>query len=412
MNTVDEALQDIKAGKMIIVVDDEDRENEGDLIMAAEKVSQESINFMISKGRGLVCVPLEEDRINKLDLPAMVKHNTDTHETAFTISVDHKDTTTGISAAERALTVQELVNLDSKADDFNRPGHIFPLIAKRGGVLRRAGHTEAAIDLARLAGLKPAGVICEIINEDGTMARLPQLEDFAKNHDLKIISIEDLIAYRKKKDKLVNKAAEAVLPTKFGNFTIKVYTTELDDKEHVAIIKGDVKDQEDVLVRVHSECLTGDIFGSLRCDCGEQLATALQMIENEGMGVLLYMRQEGRGIGLINKIKAYNLQDDGLDTVEANVALGFDPDLRDYGIGAQILADLGLSSLQLITNNPKKIIGLEGYGLRVSDRVALEIDPNEKNEFYLQVKKDKMGHLLNIHDHSHDNDHCHEVEDN
>ncbi|MFW5982264.1 MAG: bifunctional 3,4-dihydroxy-2-butanone-4-phosphate synthase/GTP cyclohydrolase II [Halanaerobiaceae bacterium] len=412
MNKIEEALEDIKQGKMIIVVDDEDRENEGDLLMAAEKVSQESINFMISKGRGLVCVPLEEERINELNLPPMVEHNTDAHETAFTISVDHKDTTTGISAAERALTVKELVNSRSDAGDFNRPGHIFPLLAKKGGVLRRAGHTEAAVDLARLAGFKPAGVICEIINEDGSMARLPQLEEFAKKHSLKIISIKDLIAYRKKKDKLVQKAAEAVLPTRFGDFTIKVYTSQLDNKEHVAIIKGDVENKEDVLVRVHSECLTGDIFGSMRCDCGEQLAAALQMIENEGQGVLLYMRQEGRGIGLVNKIKAYKLQDEGLDTVEANVALGFDPDLRDYGIGAQILADLGLSSLKLITNNPKKIIGLEGYGLKVSNRVALEIDPNEENEFYLQVKKDKMGHLLNIHDHSHQDHNHNEPEEN
>ncbi len=396
MNNIEEALQDIKEGKMIIVVDDEDRENEGDLLMAAEKADQESINFMIKEGKGLVCVPMEEKKLKKLNLPLMVANNTDAHGTAFTVSVDHQETTTGISAAERALTIQKLIDDSSVAEDFNRPGHIFPLSAKKGGVLRRTGHTEAAVDLARLAGFKPAGVICEIINDDGTMSRLPQLETFADKHNLKIVSIKDLIEYKKKKDLLIKKAAEAVLPTKFGEFNIKVYTTIIDKREHVAIIKGDVEGKEDVLVRVHSECLTGDIFSSLRCDCGEQLNTALQMIENEGAGIVLYMRQEGRGIGLVNKIKAYQLQDQGMDTVEANVALGFPSDLRDYGIGAQILADLGLSSLRLITNNPKKIVGIEGYGLTVSERVPLEIDPNEKNEFYLKVKKDKMGHLLNM----------------
>src|SRR6056297_1100599 len=396
MDKIEAAIEDIKAGKMVVVVDDEDRENEGDLLMAAEKVDREAINFMITEARGLVCTPVEKEVSKRLDLEMMVEKNTESHGTAFTVSVDHKDVTTGISAQERALTIQKLVDSDSKAKDFMRPGHIFPLVAKKGGVLRRAGHTEAAVDLARLAGLKPAGVICEIIKEDGEMGRLPYLEKFAKKHDLKLISIEDLIKYRKEKDKLIELAAEADLPTDSGDFKIKVFTTKVDDKEHIAIIKGDIENKEDILVRVHSQCITGDIFGSKRCDCGEQLAAALQLIEDEGQGVVLYMRQEGRGIGLVNKIKAYQLQDQGMDTVEANIALGFPEDMRDYGIGAQILEDLGIKKVKLMTNNPKKLSGISGYGIEIVERVPIKMNHNEKNKFYLETKKEKMGHLLNM----------------
>ncbi|HKL41001.1 MAG TPA: bifunctional 3,4-dihydroxy-2-butanone-4-phosphate synthase/GTP cyclohydrolase II [Clostridia bacterium] len=395
-NTIEEAIESIKKGEMVIVIDDEDRENEGDLVLAAEFATPENINFMIKEARGLVCVPMTLDRLNHLELGPMVMNNTDVNQTAFTISVDHKDTTTGISAMERSRTIKALVDDSSKSSDFNQPGHIFPLAARDGGVLIRAGHTEASVDLSRLAGLEPAGVICEIINDDGSMARVPDLIEYSKKHDLKMITIADLIAYRKNTEELIIRESEAYLPTKHGDFNMIGYSNRLNGKHHVALVKGDISTDEPVLVRVHSECLTGDAFGSKRCDCGEQLDYALEAIESEGRGVLVYMRQEGRGIGLINKIKAYDLQDKGMDTVEANIALGFEDDLRNYGIGAQILADLGAKKLRLMTNNPKKISGLSGYGLEVVERVPIQLNHNEKNRDYLKTKKDKMGHLLNF----------------
>ncbi len=395
-NTIEEGIEDIKNGKMIVVVDDEDRENEGDLLMAAEKSTPEAINFMAKYGRGLICAPMTRNRLKDLDILPMVRDNTDPKETAFTVSVDWINVSTGISAKERSDTVLKLVDDNIKPSDFTRPGHIFPLGAKNGGVLKRAGHTEASVDLARLAGLKPAGVICEIMNEDGTMARVPQLMEYVKKHDLKIITIADLIAYRRENDKLIERVAKADMPTKHGDFDVLGYVNKLNGEHHLALVKGKVDDGEPVLVRVHSECLTGDAFGSLRCDCGEQFDEAARKIEEEGRGVLLYMRQEGRGIGLINKIKAYQLQDQGMDTVEANIALGFPEDMRDYGIGAQILEDLGIKKVKLMTNNPKKLSGISGYGIEIVERVPIQMNHNEKNKFYLETKKEKMGHLLNM----------------
>lgn len=392
--TVEEAIDEIRNGNMIIVVDDEDRENEGDIIVAAEKCTADHVNFMATYAKGLICTPVEGYILDRLKIGQMVTNNTDNHETAFTVSVDAVNTTTGISAYERWETVKKIIDPEARPEDFRRPGHVFPLRSVPGGVLRRAGHTETTTDLARLAGLIPAGWCCEIMDDDGHMMRTPKLMEFADKHGLKIITVKSLIEYRKKTECFVEKIAEADLPSKYGHFRIHAYESKLDGKCHLAIMKGDVRGKKDVLVRVHSECLTGDALGSMRCDCGEQLATALKKIEAEGCGVVLYMRQEGRGIGLANKMRAYELQDQGKDTVEANVLLGFAPDERDYGIGAQILADLGLSSIRLMTNNPAKRAGLEGYGLSITERVPLVMPVNEYDKNYMKVKSAKMGHIL------------------
>jgi len=397
--TIPEAIEDIKAGKFVIVVDDEDRENEGDLIMAAEKVTAASINFMAKYGRGLICMPVTGQRLDELHIPMMVNNNTSPYGTAFTISVEAKHgTSTGISAADRARTVQAIIDPKTRPEDLLMPGHMFPLRARDGGVLVRAGQTEATVDLARLAGLYPAGVCCEIMNEDGTMARLPQLEVIAEKFGLKIVSVADLIAYRYRHERLVQRVAEAKLPTPYGEFKVIAYKSQTDPAEHLALVMGDVATDDPLLVRVHSQCLTGDVFNSLRCDCGEQIEKAMKLIADEGRGVVLYMRQEGRGIGIHNKIKAYALQDAGMDTVEANISLGFDPDPRDYGIGAQILADLGLRNLRLMTNNPKKMSGLESFGLKIAEQLPLTTKPNRYNRRYLQTKQKKMGHLLKVPD--------------
>jgi 3,4-dihydroxy 2-butanone 4-phosphate synthase / GTP cyclohydrolase II len=396
LNTIEEAIEDIRKGEMVILVDDEDRENEGDLTMAAEAVTPEAINFMAKYGRGLICLSLTPERVEYLQLPLMTTDNTSSFGTAFTISVESKKgVTTGISAADRATTIKTAISPRSGPEDLARPGHVFPLRAKKGGVLQRAGQTEGSVDLARLAGLYPAGVICEVMNDDGTMARVPQLGEFAKKFGLKIVSVKDLIAYRIRKESLVRRVAVTKLPTSYGeDFTAILYANDIDCMNHIALVKGDIKPDDEVLVRVHSECLTGDVFGSLRCDCGEQLHNAMNMIAEAGKGVVLYMRQEGRGIGLEGKMKAYELQDGGKDTVEANLALGFKADLRDYGVGAQILRDIGVRKIRLMTNNPKKIVGLEGYGLAVVGRVPIEMHPHAKNIRYLKVKKSKLGHLL------------------
>ncbi len=395
LSSVEEAIEDIKAGRMVIIVDDEDRENEGDLAMAAEKVTPEAINFMATHGKGLICVPMLGQRLEQLRLPLMVSENTARHGTAFTVSVDViKGATTGISAYDRAATVRALIDPQTRPEDLARPGHIFPLRYMEGGVLVRAGQTEAVVDLARLAGLYPAGVICEVMAEDGTMARMPQLERFAASHGLKIVSVASIIAYRRAHEKLIERVASARLPTRYGEFTAFSYRSIVDKDEHVALVKGTISGDEPVLVRVHSECLTGDVFGSLRCDCGEQMALALQAIQKEGKGVFLYMRQEGRGIGIHNKLKAYSLQDRGFDTVDANIQLGFPPDLRHYGVGAQILVDLGVRKMRLLTNNPKKVVGLESFGLELVERVPIIAPANSENKRYLEAKRVKLGHLL------------------
>ncbi|OPY90962.1 MAG: Riboflavin biosynthesis protein RibBA [Syntrophus sp. PtaU1.Bin208] len=395
---IEEAIEDIRNGKMIILVDDEDRENEGDLCMAAQFVTPEAINFMAKYGRGLICLTLNEEMADKLNLSMMVQDNRSRFGTAFTVSIEARSgVTTGISAADRATTIQAAVADNVQPGDLVSPGHVFPIVAKKGGVLVRTGQTEGSVDLARLAKLKPAGVICEIMKDDGTMARMPDLEIFAQEHGLKIATIADLIEFRMKHESLIRRAATATIPTRYGGeFKLTVYENDVDKLQHLAMVKGDIQPDDEVLVRVHSECLTGDVFGSERCDCGDQLHTAMEMIEKEGKGVIVYMHQEGRGIGLVNKIKAYELQEKGKDTVEANIALGFKPDLRDYGIGAQILVDLGVRKMRLMTNNPKKIVGLEGYGIKVTERVPIEIAPTDKNIRYLTTKKKKMGHILEI----------------
>ena len=392
-NTIAEAIEDIKQGKMVIVVDDEHRENEGDLIMAASKVIAKDINFMAKYAGGLICMPIIGKRLKELGIEMMVKDNKDVNKTAFMVSIDATDSTTGISAFERAATIRKVLNTASKAGDFNHPGHVFPLESREGGVLVRAGHTEAAVDLARMADLYPAGVICEIMNEDGSMARIPELIEYKKKYNLKLITIADLIKYRRQTEMLIEKVSEADMPTKYGNFKVYGYQNLITGEHHIALTIGDIREEKPVLVRVHSECLTGDVFKSLRCDCGEQLDKAMRRIGEEGRGIFLYMRQEGRGIGLLNKLKAYHLQDDGMDTVEANKALGFAADLREYGIGAMILADLGAKELRLMTNNPKKISGIIGFGLKVIERIPIVINPNKENRFYLDTKVQKMGHI-------------------
>ena len=395
LNTIEEAVEDIKAGKVVIVVDDEDRENEGDFICAAEKITPEIVNFMLKEGRGVLCAPVLEERCDELELDMQVTNNTSIFTTPFTVSIDKLEgCATGVSAADRAATFQALCDPTSKPDTFGRPGHIFPLRAKTKGVIRRAGHTEAAIDLARMAGLFPAGALIEILNEDGTMARLPQLFEVATKFDLKIVSIEDLIAYRLKNESLIEKGETVNMPTAFGHFKLTPFRQTSNGLEHIALVKGEWKKDEPVLVRVHSSCVTGDIFGSMRCECGEQLHKAMEMIEKEGKGVIVYMNQEGRGIGLMNKIKAYKLQEEGMDTVEANIHLGFNADERDYGVGAQILREVGVCKIRLMTNNPKKRIGLEAYGLSIVDNVPLEVEPNKYNTFYMETKKERMGHDL------------------
>jgi len=394
-NTIQEALEELKKGSLILVVDDEDRENEGDFICAAEFATTQNINFMATHGKGLICMPMSRKYVEKLQIPQMVSNNTDNHETAFTVSIDHVDTTTGISAAERSITAMKCVDDNAKAEDFRRPGHMFPLLAKKNGVLERNGHTEATVDLMRLAGLKEVGLCCEIMQDDGTMMRLPALMELADKWKIKIISIKDLQSYRKRFEKLVDAVTKNKMPTKYGEFTAYGYVNRLNGEHHVALVKGDIGDGKDVLCRVHSECLTGDTFGSLRCDCGEQFASAMTQIEKEGRGILLYMRQEGRGIGLINKLKAYELQEQGMDTLEANLALGFAGDEREYYIGAQILRDLGVKTLRLLTNNPDKVYQLADFGLEISERVPIKIQPTVYDLFYLQTKQDKMGHILN-----------------